>query len=425
MKFIHSLFFKISLIFILSLIFFIVISMLFYKMEVEKLSKDAIRTLMFSLKHDRNYEIDEILEKLKLIGFNKIDDKKLIEDIEKFGINHKKEFQKQQFNDTFRPPPPPHNHKREFFKEPFEIINFKNSEYLKLNSEYEKLFFVFKSSEKLEQYKLIFIFVILFWIFMYIWVIKNLLPLKKLENNIKEFANGNFDIDCKSNSLDEISQISNEFYKAVNRIKELTENRRLFIRNIMHEFKTPILAGKIALSMIEETKYRDKLKSVFMREEALLDEFYRVEMIVSNSLELNLNEFNIEDIIDYAKDLILEDLGEVKIDIAPLNIIVDFNLFSIAIKNIVENGLRYSTNSKVTIKLIDKKLLIENYGKALPYTLREYSEPFALKDLKAKESRGLGFGLYISYHIFKKHGFKFDYIFEDDINKFYIDMIKN
>ncbi|NWF65875.1 MAG: HAMP domain-containing histidine kinase, partial [Campylobacterales bacterium] len=140
-----------------------------------------------------------------------------------------------------------------------------------------------------------------------------------------------------------------------------------------------------------------------------------------NNLELNLKEYNLQDIVDSAKDLILEDLGEIEISIKPLNIVADFNLFSIAIKNLIENALRYSTNSKVQIKNEDKKLIIENSGKALIYPLEKYAEAFALKSIKSKESRGLGFGLYISYHVFKKHGYKFSYSHENSINKFCIE----
>ncbi len=79
-----------------------------------------------------------------------------------------------------------------------------------------------------------------FVIVLYIGIIRSILPLKTLREKIKHFANGDYDITCKSSKKDEIAALANEFDSAVIKIKSLRDSRQLFLRNIMHELKTPL-----------------------------------------------------------------------------------------------------------------------------------------------------------------------------------------
>ena len=71
------------------------------------------------------------------------------------------------------------------------------------------------------------------------------MPLKILKDKVKTLGDENFDFECcNTDRKDEVSQLAMEFKKSVLKLKSLKESRNVFIRNIMHELKTPITKGK-------------------------------------------------------------------------------------------------------------------------------------------------------------------------------------
>mgnify|MGYP006433336483 CR=1 FL=1 len=104
-------------------------------------------------------------------------------------------------------------------------------------------------------YTLLAIFLVIFsaFILLYITTIKKLIPLKILKDQMKNLADEKFDIDCATTKQDEISQLANEFDKSAKKLKSIKESRDIFMRNIMHELKTPITKGKF-LTQLPQNK---------------------------------------------------------------------------------------------------------------------------------------------------------------------------
>ena len=261
-----------------------------------------------------------------------------------------------------------------------------------------------------------------FVIFLYIGIIKSILPLKVLRKKIKLFAQGNYDITCKSTKKDEIAILANEFDSAVKKIKSLRDSRQLFLRNIMHELKTPITKGKLAAEMLEDATYQTILQNVFVRQEVLLEEFGRIEKLSADELKLDIQTYRIDDVVDFALD-ILEDKKEFIIcNLSPMTLHVDFELFGVVLKNLLDNGINYASDKRVTLTNDAKNITISNKGIALEFPLERYGEPYFLEGKKQKSSRGLGFGLFITWHVIRLHGMKITYQREGEYNHFIISL---
>lgn len=95
----------------------------------------------------------------------------------------------------------------------------------------------------------------------------------------------------------------------------------------------------------------------------------------------------------------------------------DFDLFAIAVKNLLDNAFKYS-NAKPTVLILSHSIEICSIGDPLPQENRKFDKPFnrAYED----SSAGLGLGLYITYSIFQKHGFKLEYHYASGLNCFRI-----
>ena len=258
----------------------------------------------------------------------------------------------------------------------------------------------------------------------YVFVIRKLKPLRKLKRQIAKFAAGEIDeVQNVSSGNDEISEVAEAFYDAVSQIKNLNASRKLFLRNIMHELKTPITKGRLAAEMIEKSKNQERLVSVFIKLENLINEFAAVEQVTSNIALNNTKICRIDDVIDEALDIAMVDPGQVTISkLEDVSLNADFKLLAIAAKNMIDNALKYSPNKHVNITITRESIKFINEGERLSKELRHYVEPFT-KGESAQKSFGLG--LYIVENIIKAHKLTLSYEYKNGLNVFSFENLQN
>lgn len=439
----HSIFFKTTLIFGFLLLLLSAGAWVLHEVEQKQGHEEVLRHLkpvLFSIRQQANSRLDSavILEQISQFGFQKVTQEKAAE-VLKNGVSFR-EILKKRKDDRDEPhdhhpphehfpPPPPFEEQKVEDQRFFELLVLENDFFLVINEKdmegieggnalSPKVVYHYETQRESLPIGLIFIIVVLLVSVVYFSILKSLLPARELLDGIHRFSKGETDVNLRSDRKDEIAEIANAFDQAVRHVHELTESRRLFVRNIMHELKTPIASGKVALSMMGDSKYKERLKLIFAREEKLLDEFFRVESIASGKLELKRANYNLVDVIDAAKDLLFDGSQSVLVDIqdAP-EAYLDFSLFSIALKNLLENGIRYSVDQKVRLFLEGSYVRIENSGESLPYSLEHYAIPYMLKGEKERESRGFGFGLYLTWHICRLHGYALTYQYDSQYKR--------
>ncbi|WP_107829534.1 ArsS family sensor histidine kinase [Campylobacter concisus] len=258
----------------------------------------------------------------------------------------------------------------------------------------------------------------------YIFVIYKIKPLRKLKRQIVKFANGELNgVQNVGNGKDEISEVSEAFYEAVCQIKALNDSRHLFLRNIMHELKTPITKGLIAAQMIEKSKNQERLISVFHKLENLINELAAIEQITSKIGLTNKTPCLMRDLIDEAIDIAMVEKEHVGIsELDEVRVMVDFKLFSVAIKNMIDNGIKYSTDKHVNIMVSKDHMKFITQGEKLKNDLDFYIQPF-IKGEDAQKSFGLG--LYIVSNILEAHGLKFGYEYKNGMNVFIFENLQD
>lgn len=264
---------------------------------------------------------------------------------------------------------------------------------------------------------IIFAVILLIFVSLYLTTLKKLRPLNTLKAKVQNFGDEEFDISCASDKKDEISLLANEFDKSAKKLKKLKESRNIFIRNIMHELKTPITKGKFLTELPQTEQNYLKMQKVFYRLESLINEFASIEELISTKKVLQTKEYHLADIVDNATDILMCDEENVVAEFEDIKINVDFKLFSIAVKNLIDNGIKYSPDKRVVIKTDAKKIIFENRGEKLQHSLQEYYEPFFNgENVKSNQSFGLGF--YIINNILKANEYKLSYEYKDGNNIF-------
>ena len=302
----------------------------------------------------------------------------------------------------------------------FRVLKFNDNNYLYIKKKKKTILIRDNSTESISSQIyiiLVFAIVIITIILMYLITLRKLMPLRILKDKVKTLGDENFDFECcNSNSKDEVSLLGMEFKQTALKLKSIKEARNVFIRNIMHELKTPITKGNFLTQLEQNKENNEKLKSVFSRLELLINEFASIEELISSTKNIEKKFYYLDDIVDNAKDiLMLEDDSIITCyDNKKMN--VNFKLFSIATKNLIDNALKYSDDKKVKILTEDESIVFENSGKKLEYDLEQYFEPFFANEDKSKNSFGLG--LYIVHNILKANDYVLKYEYKNGINRF-------
>ena len=264
-----------------------------------------------------------------------------------------------------------------------------------------------------------FIVSLLTFLFLYEILKRKLKPLKVLNKQLIEFSNGNKDIKLNYASTDEVGTIAKSFNEAINIINNQSKSKDLFMRNMMHELKTPITKAMFIAETLDDEKTRLNLQKAFKRMDDIIKELATVEKLTSKNTMIYKEENLFSNIYNRTLEIMLVNPNNIEAQIIDFNFKVDNSMMPIALKNLIDNAIKFSSNKKAIINANENKIEIVSLGEQLKHELSYYTEAFSQEE---KRSDGFGLGLYIVKTIVNLHGFKLEYKYEDGKNYFIVIM---
>ena len=261
------------------------------------------------------------------------------------------------------------------------------------------------------------VFLVSLLLLLYLAVLKKLYPLRTLHREIERFAQGDMKTRVTYKYDDEIGKIAQSFDRAIRHINELSTSKNLFMRNMMHELKTPITKGRIIVEMLEDEASKKVLIRAFERMNELISELAEIERVTTQSFEPNMEYLMLDEVIEETQKLLLNDSSRVTIQVENRGLTTDIKLMSLALKNLLDNGIKYSKDKEVLLRSTTDTLEVLSKGDALKHPLSFYIEPFSQEE---KRSSGFGLGLYIVSSILQKLGYELQYRYEEGENIFSI-----
>jgi len=292
----------------------------------------------------------------------------------------------------------------------------------------DKIMFYDKSQhdelEKKEHINYLIIADIMLLVVMFLIILKMLTPLKNISVALTKFGKGDYSLRLKeSKSSDEIAKVTQKFNTMAQNIENLITSRIQLLNDISHELRTPIAKSILALEMMEEGKYKKILKKSITQIDKLTDELLEIERLNSGNVALDIREYSIDTILAEAlSKMIINDEDEIEVEMKKIfTCKVDINYLSIAIKNLIDNALKYKTKDKVKIIIDNDTIEIKNMGAPLTKELNYYLETFTQED-KTRNIKGYGLGLNIVKRVLERHSFKLKYKYEEGYNIFSINM---
>ncbi len=296
--------------------------------------------------------------------------------------------------------------------------------------------------------RIIFIQLILFIVMIlvnYIWLKKTTDPLNDLATAMTFVGQGKFSNGLKTRNNDEIGILIDHFNKMEDqimeqmrylqlekkKIEELEKESRDFFNYATHEMKTPITSILGYTQLLQKGNLdKEVTERAYSR---IIAESERMYKLIQNMLvvarceqleEYEPENFNIKELL--AK-IIYE--FELTFNKQKINIYFDCDdaiIFAIKeevrtiIKNLIDNGIKYSQDGKISIKCKSEDyvcIVVENKILPIPKEIREkLLEPFIKYNYGEHTQMSSGLGLFICKELAEKNKACIDYkIYEDRI----------
>lgn len=265
-------------------------------------------------------------------------------------------------------------------------------------------------------------------------------PIKKVQKAALKIASQEFDEPLKIKSKDEIGSLANsintmreqlketirQLHEEINHVKELENLRKDFINQFTHEMKTPLGIINGYSELIEEAendeeveKYLDIMNRETSRINQLIQAMLSLSRLEAGKVELNLESFDLEDliteIIDEYEVLFMQ--KNIKIEVITINkeLYADKKLMSTVIHNFMSNAIKHAFENGQIIITLDRGLTVYNEGNQIPEEqLQNIWYTFVTHDRE-----GSGLGLAICQAILELHHFDYGVQNKDSGVEFY------
>ena len=242
-------------------------------------------------------------------------------------------------------------------------------------------------------------------------------PLASVTKSIEDLTDGYQKDEISVPDYTETELITDAFNKMLARMKVLDESRSEFVSNVSHELKTPMTSMKVlADSLVGQEGVPEELYQEFMRditaeidrENRIITDLLTLVKMDKKSADLQISHMDInqllEDILKRLRpiadrrniDLILDCFRPVDAD-------VDEVKFTLAISNLVENGIKYNVDDgwvRVSLDADHKYfyITVADSGMGIPEdSIERIFERFYRVDKShSKEIGGTGLGLAIT-----------------------------
>jgi signal transduction histidine kinase len=276
------------------------------------------------------------------------------------------------------------------------------------------------------------ILIALFLLFVFIVVISGwffagraIKPISEVIKQVDQLSPKSLEQRLKTgDSEDEIGKMVLTINRLLERIENAFKLQKTFIANVSHELKNPLtkISSQLEVSLLNERKIDDYKQTIA----SVLEDTQDLAAITESLLELNkisisdyqasFSILRIDEIMWESRSLTQKLNAAYKVIIDTqfmpdneelLHIKGDEKLILTALKNLIENGCKFSTNKQahVSLQIVDEsiEITIKNEGKGIPEADIPYIfQPFFRAENTAA-SKGYGIGLSLVERIISLH----------------------
>ena len=243
-------------------------------------------------------------------------------------------------------------------------------------------------------------------------------PLRQFNDAVKSLQQSNYKVRLQPTGIHEFDKVFTEFNNLMNRLQHEEKLRKDLISDTSHELNTPLTTMIGQLTAIQEGKHsmtKERVTTLKEQAERLaelvqqLDAYTKARIPISDKPEdIHLKQFCEQLIDQFSVELKQKDI-RAKLPIAD-GLIIHANRDALQriLTNFVQNALRYSEATELTIAATARKLIFSDNGKgvpreSLPYLFERF---YRVDKSRNRTAGGLGLGLAIVSELAEQQGWQ-------------------
>lgn len=249
-------------------------------------------------------------------------------------------------------------------------------------------------------------------------------PFAELRVMLRKVSAGDLNQNIEQHSYVVTEQISTAINTTLHKLKSVDQSRDEFVSNVSHELKTPITSIRVladSLMSMEDApielykEFMNDISREIDREAKIIDDLLSLVKMERSAIVLSRKSTDIHAMLEQILkrlrplarvnniELTLETVREVSAD-------VDEVKFSLAIMNLVENGIKYNVKDGWVKVSLDADhqfcyIKVEDSGIGIPENQQEsvFERFFRVDKARSRETGGTGLGLAITKDIVLMH----------------------
>lgn len=232
-------------------------------------------------------------------------------------------------------------------------------------------------------------------------------PLAALRRATEQFGRGQKFSSIPEEGPADTRQVISSFNQMQERLTQFVEDRTRMLAAISHDLRTPVASLRLKAEFIAEEDVRNKVFDLLDEMGTILD-----ANLSFAKLEASDEETQSVDVAGLLQSL-AEDHADIGQDVTyhgPDRLVYPCRYRALfrALRNIVENAVRYGKRARLYLSLTGSSLniIVDDDGPGIPETqLDRVFKPFVrLETSRNKATGGVGLGLAIARTIIKSHG---------------------
>ena len=264
---------------------------------------------------------------------------------------------------------------------------------------------------------------VFFSVLMIIYFLK---PLRKISDGIVEIKEG-YGEDClQVNDYTETIQICDRFNQMLERMKVMDDSRQEFVSNVSHELKTPLTSMKVLADSINSMpdapkelyqEFMEDITNEIERETKIINDLLSLVKMDKSAADLNVSTVNMNELLEQILKRLQPIADKQKVELVlesfrPVTAEVDEVKITLAITNLIENGIKYNRNDgegwvRVSLNADHQYfyLKVEDSGIGIPEESLDhiYERFYRVDKSHSREIGGTGLGLAITRNSILMH----------------------
>jgi len=250
-------------------------------------------------------------------------------------------------------------------------------------------------------------------------------PLRRTLNVVRRMTTGQLSLRIPVSGKDEYAILATAFNSMTEKLEQVEKTREEFVSNVSHEMKTPLSAIKVLSESIllqptaPEEMYREFLQDITNevdRMTNITNDLLALVKVDQRDQGLNIKLFDLNLLVE---DIMrrLSPLAEQKKIVLlyeaerPVQMAADEIKLSLAISNIVENGIKYTPRGGTVKVMVDSDhqsayIKIQDTGIGIPEDEQDkiFNRFYRVDKTRDRETGGTGLGLAITRATVLAHG---------------------